>query len=65
MNILNTQPWICLVEAYGNKIDPLPEVNELLNVLSAWRARRVLCELEYKIEDRPNVFSEIGDVLIK
>ena len=41
------------------------EVNELLEVLSAGRGRRVLCEFEYQIEDVSDVLGEIGNVGVK
>src|ERR1700739_425093 len=65
VNILNTQPGICLVETDRNEIDPLPKVDELLNVLATRRGRWILGEFEYKIEDRTDVFGEIGNVLVK
>src|SRR5450755_4184550 len=63
VNILNTQAGICLVETDRNEVDPLPKVDELLNVLATRRGRRILSEFEYKIKYRADVFSEIGDVL--
>ena len=65
MNVLDTEPRIRLVEPDRSEVDPLPKVNELLNVLPARRGRRILSEFEYKIENRSDVFGEIGDVLVK
>src|SRR5208283_784671 len=65
VNILNTQPGICLIKTDRNEVDPLPKGDELLNELAAGRGRRILREFEDEIEDRADVFGEIGNVLVK
>src|SRR5262249_11745366 len=65
MDVLNRQAWICLVEPNRLAARRRSEVNELFEVLSAWRGRRVLGEFEYKIEDFSNILGEIGDILVE
>src|SRR5438132_13041636 len=65
MDVLNRQAWICLVKPNGSATRRRSKVNELLEVLSAWRGRRVLGEFEYKIEDFSDILGEIGDVRVK
>src|SRR4029077_16314602 len=64
MDVLNRQAWICLVEPNGSAARRRSKVNELLEVLSAWRGRRVLGEFEYKIEDMADILGEIGNVRV-
>jgi hypothetical protein len=65
MDILNGQAGIGLIEADWSPVRSRSEVNEFLEVLSAGRRWRVLCEFEYKVEDLPDVLREIGNVLFK
>src|SRR5208337_1875063 len=65
VNILDTETGIRLIEADRGAISSRRKVNELLKVLPARRRRRTLRELEEKIENRPNIFGEIGDVLVE
>ena len=65
MDVLNCQAWICLVESNGSAARPRRKVNELLEVLSAWRGRWVLGEFEYQIEDLSDILGEIGNVRVE
>src|SRR6267142_5974131 len=65
MNVLNTQARIRLVKPDRSAVCSRSEVNELLKELSARRGWCALSELEQEIEDRSNIFSEIGNVLVK
>src|SRR5271166_2087118 len=65
MDVLNRQAWICLVKPNGSAARRGSKVNELLEVLSARRGRRVLGEFEYKIEDLSDILGEIGNVRVK
>ena len=49
----------------SGSVRPRREVDELLEVLSAWRRWRILGELEYEIEDLSDVLGEIGNVVIE
>src|SRR5437867_12500663 len=46
MDVLNRQAWIRLVEPDGSAVCRRRKVNELLEMLSAWRRRRALGEFE-------------------
>src|ERR1700730_5172297 len=65
MDVLNRQAWICLIEPDRSAARSSSKVNELLKVLSAWRGRRVLGELKYKIEDFSDILGEIGNVRVE
>src|SRR5882757_8491144 len=65
MDVLNRKAWICLVEPDRSAVCARRKVNELLEVHSAWRGRRVLGELENEIEDRSDVLGKIGDVFVE
>ena len=65
MDVLNGKARICLVEPDGSPARRGGKVNELLEVLSARRGRRVLGEFEYQIEDVSDVLGEIGNVGVK
>src|SRR5260221_11846707 len=65
MDVLNRKTWIGLVEPDRSATCFRRKIYELLQVLSAWRGRRVLGELEYEIEDLANVLGEIGNVLVE
>ena len=65
MDVLNRQTWIGLVEPDGSAARRRRKVNKLLEVHSAWRGRRVLGEFEDQIEDRSDVFGEIGNVRVE
>ena len=65
MNVLNRQAGIRLVEPDRSAIYRRSKVNELLQVFSAWRGRRVLGEFEYKIENRSDVLGEIGNIFVE
>src|SRR6476661_8360507 len=65
MNILDAQPRICLIEPDGSTVGAGRKVYELLQVFTARRWRRVFCEFENKIENGPDVFSEINDIFIE
>ncbi len=62
MNVLHRQAWICLVEPNRLAVRRRSEINEFLEMLSAWGRRRVLGELEDKIEDLADILGEIRDV---
>src|SRR5450432_3500114 len=65
MDVLNRKARICLIEPNRSAVCSRGKVNEFLQMLSAWRGRRVLSEFEYKIEDRSYVFGKIGNVLLE
>src|SRR5438128_3130 len=65
MDVLNRQAWICLIEPNRSATRRSSKVDKLLEVLSAWRGRRVLGEFEYKIEDLSDILGEIGNVRVK
>ena len=65
MDVLNRQPWIGLIEPDRSATCFRRKIYELLEVLSAWRGRRVLSELEYEIEDLSDVLGEVGDVFVE
>src|SRR5712672_127924 len=62
MDVLNRQTRISGVEPDRSAVRPRRKVNELLEVLSAWRGRRGGGELEDEIEDLSDVLGEIGNV---
>src|SRR6266566_6401423 len=65
MNVLNCQAGVGLIEPDRGSARSGREVNELLEVLSAGRARRVFGELEYEVKDLSDILSKVGDVLLE
>src|SRR5437773_6754809 len=65
MDVLNRQARVGLIKPDRSAARRRRKVDELLEVLSAWRGRRVLGELEDEVEDLSDVLREIGDVLVE
>src|SRR6266436_3770073 len=65
MDVLNRQSRIILVKPDRGAVCASCKVNELLQIFSAWRGRRVLRELEYQGEDGSDIFSKVGNVLVE
>ena len=65
MDVLNRQAWICLVEPDRSVVGSPGEINELLEMFSAWRGRCALREFEQKIEYLSNILREVGNVLLE
>src|SRR5216683_8062403 len=65
VDVLDRQPRIRLIESDRSAARSRCEVNELLQVLSAWRRRRALGKPEDKIEDLSDVLGKVGDVFVE
>src|SRR5438093_11476482 len=65
MNILDAQPRIRLIEPNRSTVRASGKVYELLQVFPARRWRRIFREFENKIENGPDVFSEVSDIFIE
>src|SRR6266478_3056302 len=65
MNVLNRQSRIGLIEPDRRAVCARCKVDELLEVFSARRGRRVLGEFEYEIEDLSNILGEVGNVFVE
>ena len=60
-----TQAWISLVEPDRLSVRSRRKINELLQVLPAWRRRRILGELEQQVENLADILREIRNVIVE
>src|SRR5207249_3917960 len=65
VDVLDRKSPVGLIESDRSAACSRREVNELLQVFSARRRRRVLGEPEDEIEDLSDVLGEVGDVFVK